>query len=67
MNDPIAPTDFYTDDSCSDNGSPWVAAGWGVHVKNSDELVEFFGAVPGQLQTNNHTELSEVEAALQLV
>ena len=67
VNDPAAPTDFYTDGSCSDNGKPWATAGWGVHVENSDELGEFFGAVPGQTQTNNRAELSAVEAALQLV
>ena len=61
VNDPAAPTDFYTDDSCSDNGKPWATAGWGVHVENSDELGEFFGAVSGQIQTNNRTELSAVE------
>ena len=50
---PEAPTDFYTDGSCTDNGKPFAAAGWGVHVTNSDRLGEYFGAVPGQVQTNN--------------
>ena len=64
--DPMAPTDLYTDGSCSDNGRPFAAAGWGVHVYNSDQLGEFFGALPGQVQTNNRAELAAVEAALQL-
>ena len=49
--DPTAPTDFYTDGSCLDNGRPWACAGWGVGVENSDQLGEFFGAVPGTAQT----------------
>ena len=64
--DPMSPTDLYTDGSCSDNGRPFAAAGWGVHVHNSDQLGEFFGALPGQVQTNNRAELTAVEAALQL-
>ena len=46
---PEAPTDFYTDGSYTDNGKPFAAAGWGVHVINSDRLGECFGAVPGQV------------------
>ena len=64
--DPDQPTDLFTDGSCMDNGRPFAAAGWGVHVHNSDELGEFFGALPGQVQTNNRVELAAVEAALQL-
>ena len=64
--DPTAPTDFYTDGSCLDNGRPWACAGWGVCVENSDQLGEFFGAVPDTVQTNNRAELVTVEAALQL-
>ena len=66
IQDPLAPADFFTDGSCNDNGKPWAAAGWGVCVENSAELGEFFGAVPGQIQTNNRAELTAVEAALQL-
>ena len=64
IQDPLAPADFFTDGSCNDNGMPWAAAGWGVCVENSVELGEFFGAVPGQIQTNNRAELTAVEAAL---
>ena len=64
--DPTKPTDLYTDGSCTDNGRPFAAAGWGVHVHNSDQLSEYFGALPGQVQTNNRAELAAVEAALQL-
>ena len=64
--DPSLPTDLYTDGSCYDNGRPFATAGWGVHVQNSDQLGEFFGALPGQVQTNNRAELAAVEAALQL-
>ena len=45
---------------------PFAAAGWGVCVHNSDKLGEFYGALPGQMQTNNRAELVVVEAALQL-
>ena len=64
--DPEAPTDLYTDGSCTDNGRSFAAAGWGVHVHNSDQLGEYFGALPGQVQSNNRAELVAVEAALQL-
>ena len=64
--DPQLPTDLYTDGSCTDNGRPFAAAGWGVHVHNSDQLGEYFGALPDQVQTNNRAELTAVEAALQL-
>ena len=60
------PTDFYTDGSCEDNGRPFATAGWGVYVHNSHQLGEYFGALPGQVQTNNRAELAAVEAALQL-
>ena len=61
------PTIFYTDGSCTDNGRPFAAAGWGVCVHNSDKLAEFYGALPGAIQSNNRAELVAVEAALQLV
>ena len=64
--DPDQPTDLFTDGSCKDNGRPFAAAGWGVHVHNSDVLGEYFGALPGQVQTNNRAELAAIEAALQL-
>ena len=35
-------------------------------MNNSDKLGEFYGALPGQMQTNNRAELVAVEAALQL-
>ena len=35
-------------------------------VHNSDTLGEYYGALPGVLQTNNRAELAAVEAALQL-
>ena len=60
------PTYFYTDGSCMDNGRPWAAAGWGVCVTNSHTLGEYYGALPGQVQTNNRSELAAIEAALQL-
>ena len=60
------PTVFWTDGSCRDNGMPFATAGWGVCVHNSDTLGEFYGALPGVLQTNNRAELAAVEAALQL-
>ena len=60
------PTDLYTDGSCSDNGRPVAAAGWGVHVHNSDQLGDHYGALPVQVQTNNRAELAAVEAALHL-
>ena len=60
------PTIFWTDGSCRDNGMPFATAGWGVCVHNSDTLGEFFGALPGNIQTNNRAELAAVEAALQL-
>ena len=47
--DETFPTDLYTDGSCTDNGRPFAAAGWGVHVHNSDELGEYYGALPGQV------------------
>lgn len=49
--DIYAPTDVYTDVSCLDNGIPYVAAGWGVHVENSNELDDYFGALADQRQT----------------
>ena len=64
--DPNKPTDLYTDGSCSDNGRPFAAAGWGVHVVNSDQLGEYSGALAGQVQTNNRAELAAVEVALRL-
>ena len=64
--DPSKPTDLYTDGSCTDNGRPFAAAGWGVHVSNSDQLGEYSGALAGQIQTNNRAELAAVEAALRL-
>ena len=59
-------TDFFTDGSCTDNGRPFAAADWGVCVLNSHKLVEFYGALPGQVQSNNRAELAAVEAGLQL-
>ena len=35
-------------------------------MHNSDTLGEFYGALPGDIQTNNGAELAAVEAALQL-
>ena len=46
---------------------PYASAGWGVCVHNSDTLGDFYGALPGQMQTNNRAELVAVEAALQMV
>ena len=66
IHDPLVSVDFFTVGSCNDNGKPWAAAGWIMCVENSVELGEFFGAVPGQIQTNNRVELTAVEAALQL-
>ena len=60
------PTVFYTDGSCADNGHPWAAAGWGVSVHNSPTLGDYFGALPGQVQTNNRAELTAIEVSLQL-
>ena len=60
------PTDLYTDGSCLDLGKPWAAAGWGVHVWNSDRLGDYYGALPGTIQTNSRSELMAIEAALQL-
>ena len=62
----IKPTDLFTDGSCTDNGRPFVAAGWGVCVENSNRLGEYFGALPGRVQTNNRAELTAVEVALHL-
>lgn len=64
--DPSKPTDFFTDGSCTDNDRPFAAAGWGVCVINSDKLGEFYGALPGQIQSNNRADLAAVEASLQL-
>ena len=64
--DATAPTDLYTDGSCLDPGKPWAAAGWGVHVVNSDKLGDYYGALPGSIQTNSRAELVALEAALQL-
>ena len=64
--DPGAPVDIYTDGSCLDNGLPWAAAGWGVHVVNSDKLGDYYGALSGSAQSNNRAELAAVEVALQL-
>ena len=64
--DATAPTDLYTDGSCLDSGKPWSAAGWGVHVVNSDKLGDYYGALPGSIQTNSRAELVALEAALQL-
>ena len=64
--DRTQPTIFYTDGSCDDNGRPWAAAGWGVSVHNSHTLGDYFGALPGQVQTNNRAELAAIEASLQL-
>ena len=60
------PTDLFTDGSCTDNGRPFAAAGWGVCVENSNRLGEYFGALPGRVQTNNRAELTAVEVALHL-
>ena len=64
--DATAPTDLYTDGSCLDPGKPWAAAGWGVHVVNSDKLGDYYGALPGITQTNSRAELVALDAALQL-
>ena len=64
--DATAPTDLYTDGSCLDPGKPWAAAGWGVHVVNSDKLGDYYGALPGSIQTNSRAELVALEASLQL-
>ena len=64
--DQSQPTIFYTDGSCLSNGMPYASAGWGVCVHNSDTLGDFYGALPGQMQTNNRAELVAVEAALQM-
>ena len=63
---PGKPVDFYTDGSCSDNGRPWAAAGWGVFVHNSVALGEHYGALSGSIQSNNRAELAALEVALQL-
>lgn len=64
--DPGKPVDIFTDGSCLDNGRPWAAAGWGVYATNSTKLGEYYGALPGSVQTNNRAELAAVEVALQL-
>ena len=46
--------------------TPVITLSFKFDVHNSDQLGEFFGALPVQVQTNNHAELSAVEAALQL-
>ena len=66
IEDPDKPIDFYTDGSCLDNGRPWAAAGWGVFAHNSAALGEHYGALPGNIQTNNRAELAAMEVALQL-
>ena len=66
VHDPELPTDLYTDGPCTDTGRPFAAAGWGVCVLNSDQLGEYHGALPGQVQTNNRAELAAIEAALLL-
>ena len=64
--DVTAPTDLYTDGSCLAPGKPWAAAGWGVHIVNSDKLGDYYGALPGNIQTNSRAELVALETALQL-
>ena len=64
--EPDAPTDLYTDGSCLDPGKPWAAAGWGVHVANSDQMGDYYGALPVSSQTSSRAELSAIAAALQL-
>ena len=64
--DATAPTDLYTDGSCLNPAKPWAAAGWGVHVVNSDKLGDYYGALPGSIQTNSRAELVALEAAMQL-
>ena len=64
--DASCPTDLYTDGSCLDGGKPWAAAGWGVHVVNSDQLGGYYAALTGSTQTNSRAELVAIEAALQL-
>ena len=64
--DALCPTDLYTDGSCLDGGKPWAAAGWGVHVVNSDQLGGYYAALVGTIQTNARAELVTIEVALQL-
>ena len=42
------------------------AAGWAVHVANSDKLGDYYGALCGNIQTNSRVELVALEAAMQL-
>ena len=58
--------DIFTDGSCLKNGRPWVDAGWGVCVRNSADLGDFYGALPGNSQTSNRAELTALVVALQL-
>ena len=58
--------DIFTDGSCLENGRPWAAAGWGVCVRNSADLGEYYGALPGNSQTSNRAELTALVVALQL-
>ena len=45
---------------------PWTAADWGVCVRNSADLGDYYGALPGRIQTNNRAELAALEMGLQL-